>query len=53
MGDEEHNITSWGRKGTGPPVQAGRGSRVGVQMVEAGRGRKVPLDGRTMGTTGT
>ena len=52
-GEEEHGATNWNRQGTGPPVEANRGGVVGVRLMERVRGRKVPMDGRTLGTTGT
>ena len=39
-GEEEHETITRGRQGNGPPVEAGRG-------MDAGRGMKVPSDGRT------
>ena len=48
-GDKEHNITTRYRQGTGPTVKAVRGGGVGVQMVEAGRGKKGTLERRNMG----
>ena len=46
-GEEEHETITRGRQGNGPPVEAGRGGGGGVQMMDAGRGMKVPSDGRT------
>ena len=52
-GDKEHNATIRGRQGTGPSVKSSRGGGAGVCVVEVGRERKGPLDGRTLGPKGT
>ena len=54
QGGEEHNATTRDRKGNEPPVEASRGGGgAGVRMVKSGREKKGPLDGRTLGPTGT
>ena len=52
-GDKEHESTTWDRQDTGPPVEDGRGGRVGMRVVEAGRERDGTLDRRTLGPIGT
>ena len=47
------NATTQDRQVTGPPVEASRGGGAGVRLMEAGRGRKGPLDGRDLGLAGT
>ena len=42
--------TTWDRQGTGLPVKANIGGGEGVQMIEAGRGRKGPSDGIKTGS---
>ena len=53
QGEKEHDVITRDRQGTGPPVEASRGGRADGRMVEAGRDKKVPLDSKTVGPTGT
>ena len=53
QGGKEHDVITRDRQGTGPPVEASRGGRADGRMVEAGRDKKVPLDSKTVGPTGT
>ena len=42
-----------GTEGDWADVRGWKGGRAGVRLAEAGRGRKIPLDGRNLGPTDT
>ena len=64
-GRERRMYSVWGKKNAVPPLRTGRGldlrsrptglggGAVGMILREAGRGRKVPPHGRTLGLAGT
>ena len=52
-GGKEHDTTTQYLQGTGLLVEAVKGRRAGVRMVESERERKGNLDGRTLRPTGT
>ena len=52
-GGKERDATNRYQKGTGPPVEAGRGGGAVVRVMEAVRRRKGPFDIRNIGLTWT